>query len=305
MITDISFLADEARRIHDIFQGFFYLFVTVLLLIGVAMEYFRWPIGGMPNFGTLVGRVLVAAILLNGYPEITNTIADVTDAMAQQLGDLNNFHLVLGRMGDKLHELSWSWVSVKDTVMLVISFLTFFLLYFSVHLADAFYIYVWTLLFVFSPLLIALYVLPATAGATAALFRGLIEVACWKIVWSVIATLLWSSALSQINQQGSQISFLSAIAFNILLAGSLLLTPFIVSALAGAGLSQMAKDVGSMALAGWRMDPKTVAKAVKPHAKGAYGRASSYVKNQFKESKAVKSEPPKSMIKSNPNGGKT
>lgn len=255
MISDIAWLATEAKKIHEIFSGYFYLIVTVLMLLGVAIEYFKWPIGGVPNFGTIVGRALIAALLLHAYPEITNTIADVTDAMAGKLGDLNNFKLILDKMGDKVGELSWSWVSFKETIMLLISFLTFFILYFSIHIADSFYIYVWVMLYVFSPLLIALYVLPVTASATSALFRSLIEVACWKIVWSVIATLLWSSALSQINQDGTQVSFLTAIGFNIILAGSLLLTPFVVHALAGSGLSTMGKDLSSLAIGGMTISP--------------------------------------------------
>ena len=255
MISDITWLATEAKKIHEIFSGYFYLVVTVLMLLGIAIEYFKWPIGGVPNFGTIVGRALIAALLLHAYPEITNTIADVTDAMATKLGDLNNFKMILDKMGDKVGELSWSWVSFKETIMLLISFLTFFILYFSIHIADSFYIYVWVMLYVFSPLLIALYVLPVTASATSALFRSLIEVACWKIVWSVIATLLWSSALSQINQDGSQVSFLTAIGFNIILAGSLLLTPFVVHALAGSGLSTMGKDLSSLAIGGMTISP--------------------------------------------------
>lgn len=255
MISDIAWLATEAKKIHEIFSGYFYLIVTVLMLLGIAIEYFKWPIGGVPNFGTLVGRAMVAALLLHAYPEITNTIADVTDAISGQLGDLNNFTLILDRMGDKVGELSWSWVSFKETIMLLISFLTFFILYFSIHIADSFYIYVWVMLYVFSPLLIALYVLPATAGAASGLFKALIEVACWKIVWSVIATLLWSSALSQINQNTSQVSFLTAIGFNIILAGSLLLTPFVVHALAGGGLAQMGKDLSSLAIGGMTISP--------------------------------------------------
>lgn len=259
MMVDVVVLAQEAKRIHEIFQGLFYIFATSLLCVGLLIEYFRWPIGGAPNFTSLVGRVLVAALILHAYPEITNAIAALTDAIAHKLGGLNNFDLVLDRMGGKLESLSWSWVSVKDSIILVISFLTFFLLYFSVHLADAFYIFVWTMLYIFSPLLIALYVLPQTARATSALFKGLIEVACWKIVWSVTATLLWSCALSQINQNGSNISFLTAIGFNVLLAASLLLTPFIVNALSGSGLTKMVSDVGTVALGGWQINPQTVA----------------------------------------------
>jgi hypothetical protein len=255
MMSDITWLAVEAKKIHEIFNGYFYLIVTVLISIGIAIEFFKWPIGQVPQFPTLVGRALIAAILLHSYPEITNTIADITDAMAHQLGDLNNFQLILDKMGDKVGELSWSWVSFKETIILLISFLTFFLLYFSIHIADSFYIYVWVMLYVFSPLLIALYVLPITASATSALFRSLIEVACWKIVWSVIATLLWSTALSQINQAGTQVSFLTAIGFNVILAGSLLLTPFVVHALASGGLAQMGKDLSSLAIGGMVLSP--------------------------------------------------
>ncbi len=256
-MTDISWLAIEAKNIHAIFYSFFYFFVTMLLLLGVTFEYFRIPLGELPSFGQLVSRVLIAGLLLNAYPEITNYIAEITDAVATRLGDLNQFNFVLDRMGDKLKELSWSWVSFKDTVILVISFLTFFLLYFSVHIADAFYLYAWTLLYVFSPLLIALYTLPVTASATKALFRSLVEIACWKIVWSVIATLLWSAALSKINGNGSQISFLTAISLNIILAGSLLLTPFIVHALAGSGLATMTRNVGALAIGGLAITPSS------------------------------------------------
>ena len=281
MVSDISWLATEAKKIHEIFSGYFYLVITVLLLLGIVIEYFKWPIGAVPNFGTLVGRAMIAALLLHAYPEITNTIADITDAMASKLGDLNNFKLILDKMGDKVGELSWSWVSFKETIMLLISFLTFFILYFSIHIADSFYIYVWVMLYVFSPLLIALYVLPVTASATSALFRSLIEVACWKIVWSVIATLLWSSALSQINQNGSQVSFLTAIGFNVILAGSLLLTPFIVHALAGGGLASMGKDLSAVAIGGVALSPAgAVATAKKVTPKRSAGNHGNLFKNK-------------------------
>lgn len=287
MVSDITWLATEAKKIHEIFSGYFYLIVTVLMLLGIAIEYFKWPIGQVPNFGTLVGRALVAAILLHDYPEITNTIADITDAVSGKLGDLNNFKLILDRMGDKLAEFSWSWVSVKETVILLLSFLTFFILYFSIYIADSFYIYVWVMLYVFSPLLIALYVLPITASATSGLFKSLIEVACWKIVWSVIATLLWSSALSQINQDGPQVNFLTAIGFNIILAGSLLLTPFVVHALAGSGLAQMGKDLSSLAIGGMTISPSRTIGATKQFA----SKTTSFSQNYLTKNRPPKKSP--------------
>lgn len=245
-MIDLTWLSQEANTIHAYFTSIFYIFVTVLLLLGVLTEYFQMPIGGSPSFSTLIARALVAAILLHTYPEVARTIAEFADAMAKHLGDLNQFKHVLDRMSDKLHEFSWSWVSVKGSLVLAISFLTFFFLYFSVHVTQAFLIYTWTVLYVFSPLLIALYVLPQTAGATKALYRSLFEASAWKVVWAVLATLLWSAGLSDIPNQ----NVIAAVCFNLILAGSLVLTPLVVHLLAKSGLASMSNTVGSIAIGG-------------------------------------------------------
>lgn len=281
-MMDMSWLATEAQKIHSLFQGTFYVLISLLLVLGVVLEYFKMPLGEMPSFPQLVGRVLIAAILMHSYPTITNAIADIADAAASQLGDLNHYQLVLDRMGDKLGEFSWSWVSIKDSILLLISFLTFFLLYFSLHVAQAFYLYTWTLLYVFSPVLTAMFVLPATASATKALFRSLIEVASWKIVWSVIATLLWSSALSEMNKAGSDVSFLTAICFNIILAGSLLLTPFVVHALAGSGLAAMTRNVGAVAIGSLAISPGAAYSLTKKAAPKTAG-AARWMKSKYDE----------------------
>ena len=88
---DISWISSEAKTIHAFFVSIFYLLATVLLLIGVLIEYFKFPLGGTPGFSHLVGRALVAAILLVAYPEISNTVAAVSDSVAERIGSLNSF----------------------------------------------------------------------------------------------------------------------------------------------------------------------------------------------------------------------
>lgn len=259
-MTDLSWLAQEAHTIHAYFESLFYLSLLVLFSFGVLTQYFQWSVGGSPSFAPLVGRAFIAALLLHAYPDISNLIADVADAMSKQLGDLNQFGLVEKRYAEIWDQLSWNWVSVKDGVSMIITHVCFYLLYFSVFISDAFFLYTWTLLYVFSPLLIALYILPVTAPATSALFRSLCEVACWKIVWAVLATLLWSAGLSAVNQQGSEIPFMTVIAFDLILAGSVLLTPLVVHGLASQGLSNVSRTVGSIAVAGMTLNPLAMAK---------------------------------------------
>lgn len=245
-MVDLTWLAREANTIHAYFITIFYLFVTVLLLLGVLTEYFQMPLGGTPVFSILIARALFAAILLHTFPEVAKAIAEFADAIAKHLGDLNQFKVVLDRMSEKLQEFSWSWVSVKGSLVLTISFLTFFFLYFSVHVTQAFLIYTWTVLYVFSPILIAFYILPQTAGATKALYRSLFEASAWKVVWAVLATLLWSTGVSNIHDQ----NVIAAICSNLILAGSLVLTPLVVHLLSKSGLASMSNTVGSIAIGG-------------------------------------------------------
>lgn len=301
MLSDVSWLASQAHQVHDIFYGLFYALVTVFLCLGLFLEYFKWPLGGTPSFSVLVGRVFIAALMLHSYSEVSNTIADVVDSISRQLGNLNQLNIVVGKMGDKLGQFTYSWLSVKDTILQIISFVTFLLLYLAVHGVQAFMLYTWTMLYVFSPLLIALYVLPSTSGATKALYRSLIEVSCWKIVLSVLATLLWSFALSDINKPDHDVPFLTVVFLNLILAGSMLMTPMVVHALAGAGFATLAQAAGGIVAGATMAAPfKTIAstysKAKKPYmaavrAKDAISSGVSKIQKRFS------SEPQKTQKK--------
>lgn len=258
-MADMTWLSQQAQQIHGVFEGIFYVLVLTLFCIGILMEYFKWPLGGMPAFPSLVGRALVAAIMLHSLPEVMNAIADITDALTKQLGDFNQLLSVFHALSGKIKDFSWSWVSIKESITWVLSFLGFYLLYVSYFIAEAFVLYSWSLLYIFSPLLIALFVLPSTAGATKALYQSLIEVSCWKVVWAVLATLLWSTALSEINKPAQDINFITVMSYSLLLAGSVLGTPFIVHALAGAGMGSLAKTVGGIAVGGAMITPRKVA----------------------------------------------
>lgn len=241
---DTSWLAQEARTIHQVFTNYFYILVGTLILLGVVLDYFKLAIGGTPQFGLLVGRALIASLLLMATPEIMNALSSVTDAISQELGDMNKVKFVMSKMSDKVGTFTWSWVSVKESLLLAISFITFFILYIAVHLADSLFLYTWMLLYVFSPVLIAFFVLQSTASATKGLFRSMIEVSGWKVVWSVLTSLLWSFAMIELDKPDSNISFLSVIILNLMLFFSVLVTPKITSALINGGLSQIASSFG-------------------------------------------------------------
>ena len=252
---DMQWLAGEAKQLHSLFASFFNSIVLTMIIGGVVVNYFKMPLGQVPEFLTLIGRAIVASFILAAFPEILNFMADLTDNLANTIGNLHNFKLVLARLGDKIGQFTWSWVSVKDSVLLIISYLTFFLLYVSVYVADAVYLLVWTLLYIFAPILIAAFTLPSMASATKGLFTSLIEVCLWKVLWSCLAALLWSFALSEINKPEYDVDFLTAILLNLLLAFSVLLTPMLVRSFMSGKITQAAQNMGGMILGAAALTP--------------------------------------------------
>lgn len=230
-------------------MSIFYILATILLVTGVLLDYFKMPIGGTPSFSVLVGRALIAAILLIAYPEISNTVAAISDAVADRLGSINSFSNVLQSAGAALKQHSWSWTSVGDTLLSVVAYAAYLILYITVFFFDAAIVYCLTLLYIFSPLMIAFYILPATSSLTSGLFRTLFEVATWKIVFAVLGTLLWSTALNDFSHSG-QGNFITLVALTLMLAFSVLLTPLVVRNLISGTISSMATQTAGLAAMG-------------------------------------------------------
>lgn len=266
---DLNWLAHEAKNVHALFAHLFYSLTLTLLLLGVVINYFRMPMGQMPEFLYLVGRALVASFLIVAFPEIMNALADVTDQLAREFGQLNNFKLVVSRLGDKIGTFTWTWVSVRDSVLILVSYVSFFILYITVYMADTLFLYTWMMLYIFSPLLIAAFTLPATASATKNLFQSLCEVCAWKVVWSILASLLWSYALSEVNKPEYNVDFLTAILLNLMLAFSIVITPLLVRGFFKSGLHGVSASLGGAVLGAAALTPggmvaKTKAVASRP-----------------------------------------
>lgn len=245
---DISWISSQAKEIHTFFVSIFYALATLLILIGVVVDYFKMPIGGVPTFQQLIGRTLIAAILLIAYPQISNWISAIADSVSDHLGSANTYKNVLTSAGATLKDHSWSWTSLGDTLLAVVAIIAYFILYLTVFFFDAAIVYCLVLLYIFSPIMIAFYILPQTASMTGGLFRTLFEIAAWKIVWAVLGTLLWSTALHDFEVKGQ--NFITLLALTLMLALSILLTPIVVKNLISGALSNVASQTAGLAAIG-------------------------------------------------------
>lgn len=289
---DISWISSQAKDIHSFFVSIFYALAILLLVIGVIVDYFKMPIGGVPAFQQLVGRALVAAILLVAYPQISNWVAAIADAVSDHLGSVNTMKNVLQSAGATFKDHSWSWTSLGDTLLSVVAILAYFILYLTVFFFDAAVVYCLVLLYIFSPIMIAFYILPQTAAMTGGLFRTLFEIAAWKIVWSVLGTLLWSTALHDFEAKGQ--NFITLLALTLMLALSILLTPLVVRNLISGALSNVASQTAGLAAVGLSAgfgSPAALSGLAKTGTKKLYGWGASKswkgIKKAYKGAKAA------------------
>ena len=198
-----------------------------------------------------------------GTPQIMDTAASLTDELTRQIGDINNFKVVLSRLGQKIGDLTWSWVHVKDSVLLLVSYISFFLLYITVYMANALFVYTWMLLYIFSPILIAAFVLPSLASATKSLFQALLEVCFWKVMWSVSRLYFGALLYRRSTNQAMEYDFLTAILLNLLLAFSVVVTPLIVRGLLKSGIHSTGSALGGAVLGAAALTPTGMTNVVK------------------------------------------
>jgi hypothetical protein len=127
---DPAWISTEAHRVHDILFDTALTMASVLILLSIIADNFRLSfLSFVPNASDLLSRLFVAFILLYFYPEIADTLSGFTDSLVDRIGSLSEISHVLDKMGEKLKDFSWNWTSLKDTSILILSFLTFFLLY--------------------------------------------------------------------------------------------------------------------------------------------------------------------------------
>jgi Na+/melibiose symporter-like transporter len=228
------------------------------MILSVIFGYFK---NGAPDYVDILRRSLIAALLIASFPEVSQLILTVCNGVATRIDNLSGLNEIMRMAQEKAdsYSLAKSALLLKfdDLIIAGLSFLSLIVLLVARYLCIALYYFYWILLSALSPILILFYVFPSTAGITKGLYRGLIEVACWKIVWAVQSAMLTALSFGNIYQTNG--SYVTLIVLNIVIAVGMLFTPMIVKSLAGEGVQSTAQTVGSVAAAAMVALPAKIA----------------------------------------------
>jgi hypothetical protein len=260
MTPDLAAWGSVVLRIHNGLSTFFYVALPVAMMLSVAIGFLRF---GNENFPEVLKRALIASLLLISFPEVSNLILDVCDGLALKVDNMNGLDsfLQMAREKSESYKNASNVLLLKfdDLIMAALSFLSFLVLLVARYLIVTLYYFFWGLLSALAPLMILAYVFPSASNITKNLYKGLMEVASWKIIWAVQSAMLTSIPFANIYKTDG--SYLTLIILNFVIALAMLFTPLIVKSLVGEGAHGMAQTLGTTATSAMVALPMRMANA--------------------------------------------
>ena len=259
-MPQFELLGTLARDLHQEFVNMYYLFLPVFFALAVVVAWFKSPTGS-PEFLDIVKRAIVATILLAAFPDIANTILFVTEGVADKIDKLNSLDKLIRMAQEKSDGYSMSVTSMilqfNDLIIATLSFLSYLILYIARYLTIAMYHFFWIFYMISAPLLLLFNLFEGTQQITKNLFKGMIEVACWKIVWAILGAML--AALSFGDAYRAEGSYLVLIVMNFVIAVAMLMTPSMVKSIVGGGIQSMSSALGAASVAAMAAAPARAA----------------------------------------------
>ena len=250
-------------KLHQEFVTLYYLLLPVFFALALAIDWIRNP-AGSPDFLETLKRAIVSTLLVVAFQEIADTILAITSGIAERISDLSGIDEYIAMAKEKIHSYPSSPISIlmgaNDMLLAAISFLSYFIVYFARYVIVAVYHFMWVFLCILSPLLILFNLFRGTSQITINLFKGLVEVASYKIVWAVLSAMLTSLAFGKGYLADG--GYLTVVVLNFVIALSLLATPLLVHSLVGGGVTGLGQTLATGAVAAIATAPAKSASVV-------------------------------------------
>jgi len=231
-IEEYEKLLPVARAIYEKTNQLSWELLLPLFLVSIAFSYSS-DLGLTGSVLVRLKRLLLVALLLVAFPMIAEFCQILGVEIAKSIDNMNGIDQVLEAAGKRAESYSFNLQTLLnlggDLILGALTVISFLILVVARFLLLAFQHFYWFMLVALGPFLILGTLFDASAGITLGLFKNMIQVACWPIIWSVLSAFLkalpFASAYSNVG------SLVTVITLNLILAVALLFSPFIVSQL--------------------------------------------------------------------------
>lgn len=255
-------LGSVAFKLHMEMRNLYYELLPVFFMASVALVWIQNPTGG-PDFLDKIKRAFVATLLLAGFAEISDIMLFLTNGIADKIDNMSGLDAFMQMASEKTSSYPKSGMSLvlafDDLMMAVLSYGSFAILYCARYIMVAIYHFSWIFLTIMGPILLLFHVF--SSQITVNLFKSMFEVACWKVVWSVLSVMI--KALPFGTWYAMEGSYLTIIVLNFVIAICMLSTPLVVRSLVGGSFTAMAGGLTGVTAAVMLATPAKVLAAKK------------------------------------------
>lgn len=261
-MPNLELLGPLMEKLYQEFVGLYYLMLPVCFALSIAITWFKSP-QGSPEFMDTLKRAIITTLILSAFPEISKTILFIANGIADKIDSTAGLEQIIDAAKAKVEDYSFSGKSILlafgDLIIATLSFASFLILYCARYLMIAIYHFYWVFYMVAAPLLLLFNLFAGTSNITKNLFKGMIEVASWKIVWAILSAMLSSLALADAYK--TEGNYITLIVLNFVIAIAMLFTPVFVKSLAEGGGNSTAGVFGRAATAAMMATPARTAMA--------------------------------------------
>ena len=253
-------LTPVVERLYQHMDHIAQMALLPLFLLSVLMAYSQ-DLGVQGAVVTRLKRLVVTMLLLAAFPSLTGLIKTIGQEIAISIDNLEGIDQFLKAASEKASAYGSGVKSLLDFGNdLIISFfvsLSFLILYVSRYILVAFYHFYWMMLLVTGPLLILGNLFESTSNLAKNLFKSLVLVACWPIVWSILSAFL--KALPFQDAYAIEGGYTAIVIMNLIIAIALLFSPFMLSQFCEGAIVGMGSGIVSAGA-------KAATAAIAPHA---------------------------------------
>ena len=158
-----DYLSDVGRSLRGELVSTYWVLIVPLVLLLIVMEFLK---NDEPDVKDIFRRVLVSMILLYSFDTTLNGIATIGDSITDKIDGLQKLWDVLKNLGPNYNSASNDWFNLRETALYIFNIGAYIIAYLGFFISNAMIHFVWTILFVCSPLMILAYVARQTEHVT-------------------------------------------------------------------------------------------------------------------------------------------
>ncbi len=235
-----EYLGSVSAELHAQMVQIYWILLVPFVVFLFTLEVIR---DENPNLRDLFRRIVISVLLLLTFDWTLQAIAVIGDAVTEKINGLQQLSEVLKNLGPNYSGKD-SWFNVRETILYVFSVASYLIAYLGFFVASALTHFVWTILYVASPLMILMYVSRYTEHVTMSLYKGLVQVVVWKILWSILGVLLLKLAM-QPQVTGLE-DYIMSVVVNLCIGFSMLFIPIATRSLVSDGMSSVASTLAAV-----------------------------------------------------------